>query len=286
VDISSTKSFLGLSLRKNQFCLIEVNDGYIQTIGSKELVQPLNFHAFESADNILDIQADILKELYLSFGIKTKEIGVVLSGDMVLIKRISVALAMEEEMIKEQLKWEANQFCISPVEEFSMDYQRLPFQTPTGNAIYLLVLVRKKVIEVVSSLVEKVGLVLKDIDVDIFSNIRTLLNNYDINEDEVSVLVDIHRDDIVFIFIHQREYLLSHRISFLESNLKPVMINSETIVKLLLKELRQLTVYLRNYRPTYQYLLSWLILSKGYQFLLKFQNHQSLLIFLGNLFHH
>ena len=237
---SSTKPFLGLSFQPEQLCLVEIQDGLIQALATREMVQPFGIESFHTGGQFLDNQIEILQDLYRGMGAKGKDIGVVLDGGMVLLKKIPIALGLQEEMIREHIMWEAEQLLVSLLDEYIVEYQRLPFQTPLGNPFYVLILVRKRVMEGVQSLIEKCGFTLKEVDVDVFSIIRTLLVNYDINPDETFVLVDVQRQYFSFIFIRQREYLLSYRISLQEDgSVSQIKQNSDT-VNVLLKELRRL----------------------------------------------
>lgn len=240
MDNSTTKPFLGLSFQPEQLCLVEIQDGLIQALAAREMVQPFGIESFHTGGQFLDSQIEILQDLYRGMGAKGKDIGVVLDSGMVLLKKIPLALGLEEEMIREHMVWEAEQLLVSPLDEYIVEYQRLPFQTPLGNPFYVLILVRKRVMEGVQSLIEKCGFTLKEVDVDVFSIIRTLLVNYDINPEETFVLVDVQRQYLSFIFIRQREYFLSYRVSLQEDgSVSQIKQNSET-VNVLLKELRRL----------------------------------------------
>ena len=236
----TTKPFLGLSFLPEHVCLVEIQDGVIQALATRELVQPFSMKTFHTEGQFLDNQTEILQELYAEMGAQGKEVGVVLDSGMVLVKKIPVALGLEDEVTREHILWEAEQLLISSLNEYVVEYQRLPFQTPLGNPIYVLILVRKGVMEGIESLISKCGLDLKDVDVDIFSNIRTLLTNYDIDSDQTSVIVDVQRCYLSFIFVRQREFFLSHRVSLNEDGSVSQFKESSDIVNVLLKELRRL----------------------------------------------
>ena len=240
MDNASKKPFLGLSFQPEQLCLVEIEDGLIQALAARELVQPFGIESFHTGGQFLDSQIEILQDLYQGMGAKGKDIGVVLDGGMVLLKKIPVALGLQEEMIREHIMWEAEQLLVSLLDEYIVEYQRLPFQTQLGNPFYVLILVRKRVMEGIQSLIEKCGFLLKEVDVDVFSIIRTLLVNYDINPDQTFVLVHVQRQYLSFIFIRQREYFLSYRVSLQEDGSVSQIKQSSDIVNVLLKELRRL----------------------------------------------
>ena len=216
-----------------------MEEGQIQAIGARELIQPINVETFYKEGQFFENQDEAIRELYQKTGAKSKELGVVLEEGMVLIKKVPLALGLEEDMLKESLRWEASQCIVSPLDEYILEYQRLPFQTSLGNPLYLIILLRKSLLEGICALVEKSGLSLREVDVDVFSSVRTLLANYDIGSDETAVIVDVQRQYITFIFIRQKEYFLSHRVNLQEtgSNSK---LDDSSIVNALVKELKRL----------------------------------------------
>lgn len=235
-----TKSFLGLSLYPDQICLVETEDRCVQGVSCRELVRSFDIETFRREGMFFDNQAEVLKDLFERSGGRGREVGVVLHSGMVFIKKIPLALGLEEESVREQIVWEAEQFLVAPVDDYIMECQRLPFHTLEGNPVYLMVLIRKSVVEGVRSLVEEIGWTLREIDVDVFSNIRALLANYDFNLDETSVLVNIQRGYIAFVFIRRLEYFLSHGILLEDEGSASGVSDGSGIVPLLVKELRRL----------------------------------------------
>ncbi len=232
-------SYLGLSLYTDQFCVVEIKDGVVKSIAAKELIQPFKIESFHEGTEWLSSQSQILRDLCKKIENQSQKVGVVINSAMVLIKKISVALGLDEEILKQHILWEAQQCLISSCDAYMMDYQRLPFKTKEGNPIFLLILVRKSVLKGVRSLVESVGLNLQEVDIDVFSNIRTILSNYDLDLDDVSVLVDIQREYLTFAFIRQKEFFLSHRV-LLPSSGFITQEDISNLVQVLTKELRRL----------------------------------------------
>jgi Tfp pilus assembly PilM family ATPase len=158
---------------------------------------------------------------------------------MVIQKKIPVALGLGEELIQSQMAWEAEQYLLSPLDNYVVTHQRLPFTTPSGNPLFLQVLIRKQIVQMLRGLAKNIGLILKDIDVDLFTIVRTVLANYDFNSKGTLVLVDVQLEHLVFVFIHQEEFFLSHSIGLqTDSRLKPA--DPAEINKVLIKELRRL----------------------------------------------
>ena len=240
MNLLSTNSFIGLSFHPEFVCMVEMQDGVIQSVASRELVQPFDVESFYREGQFFENQTEILEDLYQKIGARGKELGVALDAGMVLIKKVPLALGLEEEMLKDTIRWEADQFLVSPLDEYIIDHQRLPFQTSLGNPFYVLILLRRSVLEGMRSFIEESGLVLRDVDVDVFCGLRTLLSNYDMDTDEVSVIVEVQRQYLGFLFIQHREFFLSHRVSLQDPDSVPQMGETSSIVSILLKELRRL----------------------------------------------
>jgi len=209
----------------------------VQNLVSKHLLQSFDMETMISQNNFLDTQSVILTDLYEELG-AGKEVGVSLYSGCVLIKRIPIALGLDKDFIKQQLYWEAQQFVISPLDDYIVDYQRLPFQTFSGNPLYVVVMLRKKILSTIRKLIHKTGLILKDIDVDVFSNIRSLVENYQLSG-RMNVLIDLQREYICIIFIKDEEFYLSYNIS-LKNKDNSTIVSVAEISDLLIKELRRL----------------------------------------------
>ncbi len=209
----------------------------VQNLVSKHLLQSFDMETMMSQNNFLDTQSVILKDLYKDLG-AGKEVGVSIYSGCVLIKRIPIALGLDKNFIQQQLYWESQQFVISSLDDYIVDYQRLPFQTFSGNPLYVVVLLRKKFLSMIRKLIHKTGMILKDIDVDVFSNIRSLVENYQLSEG-INILIDLQREYICIIFIKDEEFYLSYNISLKNKDNSTIVSVSE-ISDLLLKELKRL----------------------------------------------
>lgn len=237
----SAKSMIGLSFHPDQVCIVEVSDGIVQKLASRELVQSFDLEAMHSDDRFVDHMAEILQDLIQRADVQVSDVGVALDGSMVLIKKVPLALGLEEKMIREQMRWEAEQLLISNPGDFIIESQRLPFQTPLANPYYILILVRKRVMESVQKIIANCGLRLIDVDVSGFCAVRSLLANYEVGQEETVAIVDLQRQFIAFTFIQQREYFLSSRTFLMDGASAPQNRNSGDIANLIGKELRRLT---------------------------------------------
>lgn len=231
-------SFLALTLHPERMTLLSIRENTIHGIAEKPLEKSFTLERIKEP-GCVEETIDQVKSLLMEVEESSGEIGIALSGSMVMVKRIPVALGLEEDYIRDQLRWEAFQYLLSPLDAYVMSYQRLPVASPTGNPLYVQVLVRKPVIQFLRTVATQCHLSLVDIDVDLFANVRTILANYDVEPKTILVLLDCHLSHLFSIFIHQQEYFLSSKISFPHHSLGEVEDIGEW-VKNILKEVRRL----------------------------------------------
>jgi len=236
---TSIKPFLSVSIHPEFISFLSIRDSSVQALGWKPFNPPLNPDALQNESLFLEKIGNTFAVLSEAIDTKEKDIAITVNGSMVIQKKIPVALGLNEDMIQSQMNWEAEQYLLSPLDNYVMTYQRLPFSTPSGNLLFLQVLIRKQIVQMLRAFARNSGMTLKDIDVDLFTNVRTVLANYDIDPKGTVVLVDVQTEHLVFIFIHQNEYFLSHRVG-LQTDAKIKTSDPSEINKILIKELRRL----------------------------------------------
>lgn len=225
-----------ISLESERFAVTSTTEGKISAMESRELVHRFGLISFQEDARDLEVHRDALDNLVRKCGIGGFKTGVVISEDMVLVKRIPVALGLDESVLNDQMEWEADQLLLSPRSDFRLAYQRLPMNSSTGNPYYLMILMRKQVLRALRALVESAGLELHEIEVDIFSHLRSLQMNYLIQKDDMITLLRLHSSGMLFIFISQNDYYLSHRIDVPKFD----QMESADLVSMIKKELRRL----------------------------------------------
>jgi len=233
------KPFLSLALHPEYIALLSVRDSTVQELGWRPFNPPLNPDILQNEPLFMEKIGNTFASLSESIAQKGTDLAIAVNGSMVIQKKIPVALGLDEEMIQSQMTWEAEQYLLSPLGNYSVTHLRLPFSTPSGNPIFLQVLIRKQIVQMLRGFAKNSGLILRDIDVDLFTNVRSVLANYDFDSQGTFVLVDVQLEHLVFIFIHQKEYFLSHRVG-LQTDPKLKAANPSDINKKLIKELRRL----------------------------------------------
>lgn len=238
VQQGQTSPFLALTLHPERLTLISVRENTIHGIAERPFEKPLKLERIQNPECVEEV-VDLVKSLLTEVGESSGELGIALSGSMVMVKRIPVALGLEEDFIGDQLRWEALQYLLSPLDAYVMSYQKLPVTSPTGNPLYVQVVVRKPLIQFLRTVASQCDLSLVDIDVDLFADVRAILANYEVDPKTILVLLDCHLVHLFFIFIYQKEYYLSSKISFPFHATGEVEDIGEW-VKNILKELRRL----------------------------------------------
>ncbi len=220
--------------------MIFAEGGTVQAAATRELIQPCTLESFRTEGVFFNHQQEVFQELHRKIGGGSGNTGIVLHSGMVLVKKFPIALAMDEDLIHKQLSWEASQLLIGPMDEYVIEYERIPFQSPEGNPFYVMILVRKSVVRALHKQVQKLDLTLRDVDIDVFCHIRTLLANYPLKQDETSIIADIQNEEIILICIKNKEYYFSHRVPLRDQHPASKQQPPDEIVHIMMKELKRL----------------------------------------------
>jgi len=139
---------------------------------------------------ILDsaVVIDAITELFQDTRIKTKDVATSVSGNSVIIKKITLP-AMSEEELGESIQWEAEQYIPFDIEDVNIDYQIL--SEGPENMDVLLVAVKKDKINDYTQVISQAGLNPVIVDVDAFAMQNAFESNFDQGADEVVALVNV-----------------------------------------------------------------------------------------------
>src|SRR6185369_3905096 len=118
---------------------------------------------------------DAIQRLFSGSKIKTPDVATSVSGNAVIVKKISLP-QMSTEELAESIHWEAEQYIPFDIQDVALDYEVLDTGTG-GNMDVLLVAVKKDKIGDYSSVISQAGKTPSVIDVDVFS----LQNCYELN---------------------------------------------------------------------------------------------------------
>jgi len=119
---------------------------------------------------------DAVQNLFQDNRIKTNDCATGVSGNAVIVKKISLP-QMSEEELAESIHWEAEQYIPFDIQDVSLDYEVVEGGGGGGNMDVLLVAVKKDKISEYTSAITQAGRNPTIVDVDVFA----LQNCYEIN---------------------------------------------------------------------------------------------------------
>jgi type IV pilus assembly protein PilM len=189
-----SKSLVGLDIGSSAIKAIELKPAgksYKVTAYGSEPVPP---------DSIVDgaiidgaAVVDAIRRVFDSRGIKTKDVAASLSGNAVIVKKISLP-AMTEAELSESIYWEAEQYIPFDIQDVNLDYQILD----AGNAAsgkstmdVLLVAAKKEKIADYTGVIGQAGCTAMVVDVDAFALQNAYEANYGTEPDAVVVLLNV-----------------------------------------------------------------------------------------------
>ena len=138
------------------------------------------------------VVSDALRRLFDDRGIKTKEVAASLSGNAVIVKKITLPLMTEAEL-SESIYWEAEQYIPFDVQDVDLDYQIIEggdSANTRGTMEVLLVAAKKEKIADYTGVILQAGRVPVVVDVDAFALQNAYEMNYGTQPDQVVVLVN------------------------------------------------------------------------------------------------
>jgi type IV pilus assembly protein PilM len=123
--------------------------------------------------------ADAIRRLFSTQGIKTREVAASLSGNSVIVKKITLP-AMTDTELDASITWEAEQYIPFDIQDVNLDYQvlsRPPKGVTAGTMDVILVAAKKETIADYTGVIAQAGGIPSIVDVDAFA----LQNAYEVN---------------------------------------------------------------------------------------------------------
>lgn len=186
------KDIVGIDIGSSSIKLIQLrgNKGtyQLQNIG----LLPLPAEAI--VDNTLMDSSSVverLKTLVETLKITCKEAVCSISGNSVIIRKISLPVMPTEEL-EEQIHWEAEQYIPFDINDVNIDFQIIsPDDIDSSKMNVLLVASKKDIINDYLAVFSEAGLRLTVVDVDSFAIQNAYELNYEVNPEDVIALVNI-----------------------------------------------------------------------------------------------
>ncbi len=191
--LSRTKGVVGLDIGSSAVKAIELKvSGRTSRVGAfaVESVSP---------DSIVDgaiidavSVADAIRRAFERAGTRTREVAASLSGNAVIVKKISLPVMTETELA-ESIRWEAEQYIPFDIQDVNLDHQILSGdpEGARGTMDVLLVAAKKDKINDYSGVIAQAGRQPAIIDVDAFALQNAYEANYDLEPGVVAVLMNV-----------------------------------------------------------------------------------------------
>jgi type IV pilus assembly protein PilM len=185
------KSLVGLDIGSSAVKAVElkaVGRGYRVAVYASEPLPP---------DSIVDgaiidgaAVADAIRRLFDGCGIRTKDVAASLSGNAVIVKKITLPTMTEAELA-ESIYWEAEQYIPFDIQDVNLDYQVLDGgDAGKGTMEVLLVAAKKEKIADYTGVIAQAGRNAVVVDVDAFALQNAYEVNYGIEPGSVVVLLN------------------------------------------------------------------------------------------------
>jgi type IV pilus assembly protein PilM len=159
--------------------------------------------------------ADAIRRLFESRKIKGKDVAASLSGNAVIVKKITLPVMSESEL-SESISWEAEQYIPFDIQDVNLDYQVLdPGQAGGGKGTMdvLLVAAKKEKIADYTGVIAQAGRQAVVVDVDAFALQNAYEVNYGIEAGQVVVLLNAGASAININIINGDQSVFTRDIS-------------------------------------------------------------------------
>lgn len=193
---SKTKKLVGLDIGSNSIKLAEVIDTSNGQILNRFSQMPLAKGIItEGVINDTRALSSKIKELFKKSGCRSKSVVTALSGNSVVVKKVTFA-QMDDAELRDLIRDEAGKYLpFDSMDEVNYDFQVLGDNEYNPNQMDVIIVAAKKVI--VNAYVEattSAGLNVAIMDIDSFALETMYEANYDYGDNEVVVIVRIGAD--------------------------------------------------------------------------------------------
>jgi type IV pilus assembly protein PilM len=182
---------------------LDIGSSAVKAVELKAVGKTFRVTAFASEpvppDSIVDgaiidggAVADAIRRLFENKAFKTKEVAASLSGNAVIVKKISLPVMTEAELA-ESIYWEAEQYIPFDIQDVNLDYQILDAGKGgdgKGTMDVLLVAAKKEKIADYTGVIAQAGRVTVIVDVDAFALQNAYEMNYGLDQGSVVVLLN------------------------------------------------------------------------------------------------
>jgi len=190
--LNKKKEVIGIDIGSSSIKLVQLKEhkGGYQLINAGIIPLPPEAIVDNTLMDSLSI-IEALKYLTSSLGVKIKDIACSISGNSVIIRKISLP-AMPPEELEDQISWEAEQYIPFDINDVNIDFQILePDSIDPSKMNVLLVASKKDIINDYLAVFNEAGFHLSVVDVDSFAVQNAFEINYDTELSSVLALINV-----------------------------------------------------------------------------------------------
>jgi type IV pilus assembly protein PilM len=187
-----SKKVLGLDIGSTSIKLAELDVSRRAATLTAFAMAPLPPQALVNGD-FADVSAisEVVSGLFQTLQSNRKQIACSIFGNSVIVKKVSIP-KMEEKMIVEQIKWEAEQYIPFDINEVNLDFRVLKSSAANAETMdLLLVAAKQESIFKYSDILKNLGKNLAIVDVAGFSLAQCFERNYGSTTNQVFALIDV-----------------------------------------------------------------------------------------------
>lgn len=189
----SNQPLVGLDIGSSTIKLVQLSErGGEYTLENYALAELDPDAIVDGAVMDAGVVAEAIENMFTTTKIKSKKVCIAVSGNSVIVKKISVPI-MDEEDLAENIAWEAEQYIPFEINDVHLDFYVMESEdqsVPSGQMNVLLVAAKRDRVSEMVSLVEDAGLKVMVVDVDAFGLENIYGANYGVG-DRVTGLVNI-----------------------------------------------------------------------------------------------
>lgn len=190
--LSKKKEIIGIDIGSSSIKVVQLREH--KGVFTLQNVGLLQLPPEAIVDNTLMDSSSIVEtinKLIKSLNIQVKDAASSVSGNSVIIRKISLP-AMPYEELEDQIHWEAEQYIPFDINDVNIDFQILAADQndPTKMEV-LLVASKKDIINDYIAVFNETGVRLVVVDVDSFAIQNAFELNYDVDPEQVSALINI-----------------------------------------------------------------------------------------------
>jgi len=190
--LNKKKEVIGIDIGSSSIKLVQLKEhkGGYQLVNAGIIPLPPEAIVDNTLMDSLSI-VEVLKGITSSLGVKIKDVACSISGNSVIIRKISLP-AIPPEELEDQISWEAEQYIPFDINDVNIDFQILgPDSIDPSKMNVLLVASKKDIINDYLAVFSEAGLRLSVVDVDSFAVQNAFEINYDIEVNDVLALINV-----------------------------------------------------------------------------------------------